>query len=103
MPVPRGFTDRVGAFGTEWKPKIGESLLGKVVSYRVQVGPNHQDCCTVVDADTGELHAVWISANLTGRITPEDIGRAVYIERLHDSLEGKAGRSPMKTFDVGVK
>src|SRR2546429_5570319 len=100
MPLPKGYTVRIGTFGKTWDPKLGGILEGELVNYREKVGPNGQDCATIQDQG-GTLHAVWITANFEGRITKSDIGKRFYLERVADTPM-PAGRSPMKTYDVGV-
>jgi hypothetical protein len=81
----------------------GESLAGKIVEYKADVKTKMGlRAIVVVQSDLG-LRSVWLSAGLKDRLTPKDVHKMVYIERVADTPSKKKGRNPMKTYLVGVK
>ena len=99
--MPEGFRPRSGDLPPTWEPEVGEILQGTVVHYKASVGPNAQDVARVEDAE-GNISGVWITAGLTGRISPKDVGREVYLKRILDA-PAKRGQSAMKQYVVGIR
>jgi hypothetical protein len=99
--MPEGYRPRSGELPPSWEPEVGEILQGTVVHYKVEAGPNAQDVARIETAE-GEMFGVWITAGLTGRLSPKDIGHEVYLKRIQDAA-AKRGQSAMKQYVVGIK
>lgn len=107
MPMPRGFTQRPG-FAPEKKLDVGDEVTGRLIAYRIVDIPERggstrsQPLIQLETEPDKRVVSIWLGSNLEDRITKDDIGKRVWIQRTADTvIDGRP--SPMKTYDCAVE
>lgn len=109
MPMPKGFRERPG-FAPALTLEVGQEIVGEILSYKMVeleerdrgggIRTRLQPLIQIQKAD-GNRVTFWLGSNVEERVSKEDIGKQVWIERLPDTaIDGRP--SPMKTYNVAV-